>query len=92
MKKFTVHYLNQAIEVERRDDYQLRFPDGPQMTIQKYPDDTQTTPVENGNISYSTAFVWVVENKSPGPIWLNNEQLQVLGELIKRKEQELENA
>jgi hypothetical protein len=92
MKKFSIHYLDQTIGVETGDHYQLYFPDGRQLAIQKYPDDTQTTPVENGNISYSNAFVWVIENKSIGPAWLNHEQLQVLGELIKRKEQELENA
>lgn len=88
MKKFSIHYLDQTIWVETGDPYQLHFPDGRQLGIRQYPDDTQTTPVENGNISYSNAFVWVIENKSPGPLWLNNEQLQVLGDLIKEKELE----
>jgi hypothetical protein len=57
MNKFTVNYLGQVVEVEKSANYQLRFPGGEQLNIQKYPDDTQTTPVENGNISYSNAFI-----------------------------------
>ncbi len=90
MKKFTIHYLNQSIEVQKAENYQLRFANGEQLNIQKYPDDTQTTPVENYNISYSNAFVWVVENPSAGSKLIDKKQLQELGELIRKIEQELE--
>ena len=91
MKKFTVQYSDQSIEVQKEEYYQLRFANGEQLSIQKYPDDTQTTPVENYNLSYSNAFVWVIENKAAGTKQISNEQLQELGELIRRTEQQLEN-
>jgi len=91
MKTFTVQYLAQLIEVQKKVNYQLRFPDGRQLVIQKYPDDTQTTPVENYNISYSNAFVWVIEDGAAGTKAITHDQLQALGELIRKKEQVLEN-
>ena len=91
MKTFTVQYLDQLIEVQKQANYQLRFADGQRLTIQKYPDDTQTTPVENYNISYSNAFVWVIEDGAAGIKAITHDQLQALGELIRKKEQALEN-
>lgn len=87
---FDIVYHDQTINVTAGRHYRLNFPDGRWLALGRYPDDTQTTSVENANISYSLAFVWVVEDKSAGPEWLNNEQVQVLGELVKRKETALE--
>jgi hypothetical protein len=89
---FEIMYHDEVISVNSRNNYRLSFPGNRWLTIHCYPDDTQTTPVENANISYSLASVWVVEEKSPGPDFLTNEEVQVIGELIKRKEIELNNA
>lgn len=85
---FEIVYRNQVIKVVPGKSYRLIFPDGRWLLIGRYPDDTHTTAVDNANISYSTAFVWVIEDKTGGPDWLNPEQVQVLGELIHRKETE----
>jgi hypothetical protein len=87
---FDIVYQDQVIKVTPDSHYRLTFPDGRWLLVGRHPDDTRTTSVENANISYSMAFVWVVEDASAGPNWLNHEQVQVIGELIKRKETELE--
>jgi hypothetical protein len=76
---------------ESIEKYRLSYDDGRWLVMDKRPDDTKTVATFNANISYSTATVWAVESKSEGPDWVNTEQLQVIGELIARKEQELEN-
>jgi hypothetical protein len=87
---FEITYNGQVIKIQSGNTYGVHFPDGRWLSVNRYPDDTKTVPVENENISYSLAFVWVVEDKSPGPGWLSNEQVQVIGELIRRKEIELD--
>ena len=97
MKTFNIEYHHDIItitpmESELNDKYRLDYTDGRWMIIDKRPDDTKTVATFNANISYSTATVWVAENKSEGPDWLNSEQLQVIAEIMLRKEQELGNS
>ena len=97
MEKFSIEYHNELIritapETESVEKYRLSYDDGRWLMMSKRPDDTKTVATFNANISYSTATVWTVESKSEGPDWVNTEQLQVIGELIARKEQELENS
>jgi len=96
MEKFSIEYHNELIRIashgiESVEKYRLSYDDGRWLIMDKRPDDTKTVATFNANISYSTATVWAVESKSEGPDWVNTEQLQVIGELITRKEQELEN-
>ena len=96
MEKFSIEYHNELIRIaahgiESVEKYRLSYDDGRWLIMDKRPDDTKTVATFNANISYSTASVWAVESKSEGPDWVNTEQLQVIGELITRKEQELEN-
>ena len=96
MEKFSIEYHNEPISIEPTgiapiEKYRLTYGDGRWLVMDKRPDDTKTVATFNANISYSTASVWAVESKSEGPDWINTEQLQVIGELIARKEQELEN-
>jgi hypothetical protein len=91
MNQFNIQYKDVTIEVTAAEHYHIVFPDGKWMNLQKYPDDTKTMPVENENISYSYAFVWVVENQSQETNWLSEEEVQAIGEIIRKKDQELEN-
>ncbi|MEP6727454.1 MAG: hypothetical protein ABJC98_16665 [Bacteroidota bacterium] len=96
MEKFSIEYHNEPISIEpmgieQIEKYRLTYGDGRWLVMDKRPDDTKTVATFNANISYSTASVWAVESKSEGPDWINTEQLQVIGELIARKEQEMEN-
>ncbi|MEP6746313.1 MAG: hypothetical protein ABJB86_01235 [Bacteroidota bacterium] len=88
-KDFEICYHDQVVTIHAGDNYRLTFPDGRWVLIHCYPDDTQTTSVDNANISYSLASVWVIEDKAPGAGFLTTEEIQVVGELIKRKEAEL---
>jgi len=90
MEKFRIYYQGQAIEVEKDTHYRLYFPDGSQLLMRQYPDDTSTTPVENYNISYSNSLIWAIEDKTEAPAWIDYKQLQVLGDLLKRKEEDLQ--
>ena len=94
MKHFNVEYHNDNIQVSpveglANEQYRLDYPDGRWLIMGKRPDDTKTVATYNENISYSTATVWAIESKAGGPDWVNTEQLQVIGELIARKEQEI---
>jgi len=95
MKSFSIEYHNEVIAVEpieaaANEQYRLGYKDGRWLIMGKRPDDTKTVATYNENISYSTATVWAVENKSEGPDWINPEQLQVIGELVSRKEREMQ--
>ncbi len=97
MEKLSIEYHNELISVtpvglESADKYQLTYQDGRWLVMEKRPDDTKTVATFNANISYSTATVWAIESKSEGPDWINAEQLQVIGEIIARKSNELEHA
>jgi hypothetical protein len=91
MRTFNIIYQDETVQVQTGNHYRLQFPDGRWLVIEKYPDDTSTTAVENANISYSYRFIWVIEEPTGHPDWINDEQLQVIGELVLRKEQALEN-
>jgi len=97
MKKFSIEYHNESIGIETfekestpNEQYRLDYNDGRWLIMGKRPDDTKTIATFTENISYSTATVWAIENKSEGPDWVNTEQLQVIAELIARKKQEME--
>lgn len=97
MKTFSIEYHNELIRIEpieadseSNEKYKLTYPDDRWLIMDKRPDDTKTVATFNANISYSTATVWAIENKSEGPDWINTEQLQVIGEMIARRQQELE--
>jgi len=95
MEPLSIEYHNQAIKVspiegESTDKYKLTYQDGRWLIMDKKPDDSKTVATFNANISYSTATVWAIEDKSEGPDWVNTEQLQVIGEIITRKAQELQ--
>lgn len=94
MRSFSLSFHNENIRIEAVDNvsnkqYQLRYADGRWLVMGKRPDDTKTVATYNENISYSTASVWAIESKSEEPDWINMEQLQVIGELIQRKEKEI---
>ena len=94
MKSFSIEYHNELISIEpveaaSNEQYRLNYNEGRWLVMGKRPDDTKTVATYNENISYSTATVWAVENKSEGPDWINPEQLQVIGELVTRKEKEM---
>jgi hypothetical protein len=91
MKTFEIEYHDEVIRVSVEDNYKLSYPDGRWLILKKRSDDTGVVSSFNDNTSYSTASVWAVESKSEGPDWVNREQLQVIGELVVRKELELEN-
>ena len=97
MKTFNIEYHNEQIRIEpieadseSSEKYRLDYNDGRWLVMDKRPDDTKTVATFNANISYSTATVWAIEKKSEGPDWINAEQLQVIGEMISRKQQEFE--
>lgn len=97
MKTFNIEYHNELISIEpidseTNDKYRLGYQDGRWLVMDKRPDDTKTVATFNANISYSTATVWAIEEKSEGPDWINTEQLQVIGEIIARKAQEHESS
>jgi hypothetical protein len=77
MKTFEIEYHDEIIRVLAEDNYTLSYPDGRWLILEKKSDD---------------APVWLVKNKSKGPDWMNREQAQVIGELLHRKEMELENS
>ena len=92
MKNFSLAFRTEIITVSVDKHYRLGFPGGKWMVIQKYPNDAKTTPVSNENISYSTTFVWRIESQSPATSWLSESDLQELGELVRKKDQQLENS
>lgn len=92
MKTFEIEYHNEVIRVSAADGYKLSYPDGRWLILEKRSDDTGIVSIFNDNTSYGATSVWAVKSKSEGPDWVNREQLQVIGELVVRKEMELENS
>jgi hypothetical protein len=93
MNRFNIEYHHDQISIEpvnetSNEQYRLSYHDGRWLVMGKRPDDTKTVATFNDNISYSTATVWAIEQKSEGPDWINMEQLQVIGEMIQRRAQE----
>jgi len=92
MKTFEIEYHSESVRVSADENYKLSYPDGRWMIIEQRSDDTGVVSTFNDNTRYGANSVWVVESKSEGPDWVNREQLQVIGELVVRKEMELENS
>ncbi|HTL08641.1 MAG TPA: hypothetical protein VL307_10305 [Chitinophagaceae bacterium] len=95
MEQFSIEYHNQVIRIspiegESTDRYKLTYQDDRWLIIDKKPEESKTVATFNASVSYSTATVWAIEQKSEGPDWVNTEQLQVIGEIITRKAQELQ--
>ncbi len=90
MKAFDIEYHNEVIQVSAGNHYKLSYPDDRWLVIQKQTGDTGTVSLFNDNTNYATTSMWVVQSKSEGPDWINREQLQVIGELVVRKEKEAE--
>src|SRR3954470_9743356 len=90
MKAFDIEYHNERITVSGEDNYKLTYPDGRWLVIEKQAGDTGTVSIFNDNTNYGTVSIWVIRSKSEGPDWVNREQLQVIGELVLRKEKEAE--
>lgn len=88
MKTFEIEYHGETITITPGDGYKLSYADGRWLTIKQQSDDTGVVSIFNDNIDYRTAAVWVIDKKSEGPDWMNREQLQVIGELVSRKEKE----
>jgi len=91
MKAFDIEYHDQRIQVNAENNYKLTYPDDRWLVIEKQSGDTGTVSIFNDNTNYGTTSMWVIQSKSEGPDWVNREQLQVIGELVVRKEKELEN-
>ena len=92
MKTFEIEYHDEVIRVSAEDNYKLSYPDGRWLILGRRSDDTGVVSTFNDNTNYGTTSLWALESKSEGPDWVNREQLQVIGELVVRKEMDLENS
>jgi hypothetical protein len=92
MKTFEIEYHNETVRVSAEDNYKLSYSDGRWLVLEKRSDDTGTVSIFNDSTSYGATSVWAIQSKSEGPDWVNREQLQVIGELLVRKEKEAEQA
>jgi hypothetical protein len=87
-KKIPVEYHNERIIAETGENYRLTWPDGRWLIMEYKEDHSKTMASSDADSRHITPSLWMVDSTSGGPAWINREQLQVLGELIKRKEQE----
>jgi hypothetical protein len=87
-KNFTVEYHNNSIKVEIGDNHRLTWPDGRWLLMNCQEDYSKTQASTDADTRQIAPYQWVVDSTSGGPDWINREQLQVVGELISRKEQE----
>ncbi|MEP6749130.1 MAG: hypothetical protein ABJB86_15460 [Bacteroidota bacterium] len=87
-KKFTVEYHNESIRIEKGSHYRLTWHDGRWLTIECKDDYSKTQASSDEGVRQIIPSKWTVIETSGGPDWINREQLQVVGELILRKEPE----
>ncbi|MEO6314383.1 MAG: hypothetical protein ABIU63_09735 [Chitinophagaceae bacterium] len=87
-KKFTVVYHNEKIDVQAGEHYRLTWPDGRWLVMDCKDDYSKTPASSDAEARQVISCIWVIETSSGGPDWVNREQLQVIGELLKRREQE----
>jgi hypothetical protein len=89
-KNLTLEYHNNAITVESGENYRLTWPDGRWLIMNCQEDYSKTQASTDADTRHIIPCQWTVESTSGGPDWINREQLQVVGELIGRKEKEQE--
>jgi hypothetical protein len=89
-KNFTLEYHHDSIKVATGDNYQLTWPDGRWLKIHCQEDYSKTEASSDAGTRQMVSSQWVIDATSGGPDWVNREQLQVIGELINRKEQEFD--
>ena len=87
-KNFSIEYHNDSIKVESNGGYRLTWPDKRWLLIKCLEDYSKTQASTDEATRQITPCQWTIESTSGGPDWINREQLQVVGELINRKEQE----
>ena len=91
-KKFTLEYHNESIRIETGNNYRLTWPDGRWLTMECKDDYSKTQASSDEDVRQITSCQWTITETSGGPDWINREQLQVVGELILRKEPEADRA
>jgi hypothetical protein len=87
-KKFTLEYHNESIRIETGSHYRLTWPDGRWLTMECKDDYSKTQASSDASTRQIIPNQWTIIEISGGPDWINREQLQVVGELIVRKEPE----
>lgn len=87
MKNFSVAYHNDTIRVEGDEQYRLTFPDDRWLDVKLQADYSRVVASSDSDTRQTAPEEWVILSTSGGPDWINREQIQVIGELISRKEE-----